>query len=117
MVISKYLDSVEGTDQELMLLNGIVKLTEEEDIADLMKTPGVGAIFCALAALGNSESIAEFKRTEHYDVIKDWGITVFNLEKGYFSIHPGPKHMKIFFAVTAVVGAGMLLWKLRRKYK
>ena len=117
MTISKFLDSVEGTEKEPMLFNGMVKLTEEESIAKLMDMPGVGSIFNALAILGRSESIAEFRETEHYNVIKDWSITVFDLENGNVSIYPGPKHLKKFFTVVAIAGTGLLLWKLHRKYK
>jgi len=117
MVISKYLDSVEGTEKEAMLISGMVKLTEEEAIIQLMDKPGVGKIFTALAALGNSECIADFKQTEHYGNIKDWNITVFDLEKGFISINPGPKHLKMAFTVAAIAGAGLFLWKFLKKNK
>ena len=117
MVISKYLDSIEGTDKEPMLLKGMVELTKQEVILQLMDKPGVGVIFNALAVLGNSESIADFRRTEHYMYIKDWGITVFDLETGAVSIYPGPKHLKRVGIVAAIAGAGLLLWKLRKKHK
>ena len=117
MVISKYLNTVEGTEKEAKLISGMLKLSEEEGVAQLMDKPVVGKIFTALDVLGKSESIAEFKQTEHYDNIKDFSIIEFDLEKGFFSIHPGPKHLKKMLAVAAVVGAGILLWKLRRKCK
>jgi len=117
MTIAKYLDSIDGTDKEPILFKGMGKLTKEEGIAALMDKPGVGDLFCALAELGNSESIAEFKQTVHYDAIKDWGISVFDLEKGSISIYPGPKHLKKFFTVVAIAGAGIYLWKLHKKHK
>ena len=117
MVISKYLDSIEGTDNEAGLLKGMVSLTEQEAIAMLMDKPGIGDIFKSLAALGKSESIADFKQTEQYNVIKDWGITVYDIEKGMVSIYPGPKHLKRAFAFAAIVGAGVLLLKMYCKYK
>ena len=117
MVISKYLDSIEGTEHEPTLQEGLVKLLENEDVAQLLDKPAIGKIFRALAALASAESIAEFRGTEYYDNIKDWGITVLDLEKGHISIHPGPKHMKKFFAVIAIVGCGLMLFKLYRKYR
>jgi len=117
LTIAKYLDSIEGTDKEPILFKGMDKLTKEESIAMLMDKPGVGDIFCALAELGSSESIADFKQTEYYNAIKDWGISVYDLEKGNISIYPGPKHLKKFFTVVAIAGAGFFLWKLHKKYK
>jgi len=115
MVISKYLDSIEGTKEEPMLIRGMVELTKQEAILQLMDKPGVGVIFNALAALGNSESIADFRQTEHYMHTKDWGITVFDFEKGFVSIYPGPKHLKRVGIAAAIVGVVLLLWKLRKK--
>ena len=117
MTIAKYLDSIEGTDKEPILFKGMVKLTEEESIAALMDKPGVGDIFTALAELGSSKSIADFRQTQHFNAIKDWGISVYDLEKGNISVYPGPKHLKRFFTVVAIAGAGVLLWKLHKKHK
>jgi len=117
MVISKYLDSIEGTEDEQKLLNATLKLSEEEGISELYDKPFVGKIFTALNVLGKSESIADFKQTKHYDNIKDLGISVFDLEKGFFSIYPGPKHIKGICAVAGIVGAGLLLLKLRKLCK
>lgn len=112
MVISKYLDSVEGTEEEQKLIDGMCKLMEEEAVRQLMTQPVVGKIFTAVDVLGKCESIAEFKETEHYNKIKDWGISVHDIEQGYFSIYPGPKHMKKICAVAGIIGAGLLLLKL-----
>ena len=117
MIVSKYLDSIEGTEQEALLQKGLADITKDEDVAKLFNMPLVGKLLHAIVALGSSESIKEFKETEHYTHIKDWGITVFDLEKGYISIHPGPKHLKKIFAVLAIAGAGLLLLKLRKKNK
>lgn len=113
MVISKYLDTIEGTEKEPILLNCFDDLKGDKDIEKLLTAPIIGKLLGGLIALSNSESIEAFRRTEHYDNIKDWNIMVFNLEKGYVSIHPGPKHIKKFF----VVAAGVLLLKLRCKHK
>lgn len=117
MIVSKYLDSIEGTEKELMLINSMVELAKDEDVAKVLDLPIVGKVLSALVALGSSESIADFKQSNHYDALKDWSITVFDLEKGYVSIHPGPKHLKKIFTVAAIAGAGILLLKLRKKYK
>ena len=117
MKISAYLSSIEGTENEPLFKSKILDLIEEDGISQLLDKPGVGKIFTALAVLGESESIEEFRQTKHYDNIKDWGIKVFDLEKGYFSIHPGLMHIAKFFAFAAVVGIGICLWRRRRKRK
>jgi len=120
MVVSTYLDSIEGTEQEQQLLDGMVKLTAEQAIVDMMNAPGVGKIFTALDVLGKSESIAEFKETVHYNNVKDWGIQVIDIEKGYISIYPGPKHIRKICIVAGVIGGvllGLKLSKLFKKYE
>jgi len=117
MKVSDYLDSIEGTEKEPVFLKGLDEMTKNEDIAKALNTPIAGKLLTALVALGDSESIEAFKQTEHYEIIKEWGITVFDLEKGYISIHPGPKHLKRILAVAAVAGAGLLLLKLYKKHK
>ena len=115
MRIADYLDSIEGTEQEAALIKSFAELANDEDVAQALSLPVVGKILSAIAALGDSESIADFKLTGHYENIKEWGISVFDLEKGYCSIHPGPNHLKKVFTVMAVAGAGLLLFKLLRK--
>ncbi|MCL2400836.1 MAG: hypothetical protein FWC91_13965 [Defluviitaleaceae bacterium] len=117
MLVSMYLDSIEGTEQESVFLNHFVELAEDEDVAKVLHLPVVGKLLKALVSLGSVGNIATFKQTEHYKDIKDWGITVFDLEKGYISIHPGSKQLKKILAVAAIVWAGILLLKLRKKYK
>ena len=118
MLVSKYLDSVEGTEKELVFLNSFAELTEDKDVAKLLDKPIIGKLLSALIALKSSESIGAFRQTEHYKNIKDWGITVFNLEKGYISIHPGPKHIKKILAVMAIACVGLYFLKLsKNKHK
>ena len=122
MKISDYFNKIEGTDDEEILLSGFAELADElvsdEDAAVIFTLPVVGKLFNAIVALGGSDSLESFRRqTEHYDNIKEWGITVFNLEKGLVSIHPGPKHMKIIFIAAAIIVGGVLLVKCRRKCK
>ena len=112
MLVSKYLDSIEGTEKEPVFLNSFAELTEDKDVAKLLDKPIIGKLLSALIALRCSDSIEAYKQTEHYENIKDWGITVFNLEKGYISIHPGPKHIKKLFTVMAIACVGVYLMKL-----
>ena len=114
MLISKYLDSIEGTEKEPVFLNSFAELSEDKDVAKLLDKPIIGKLLRALVALRSSDSIEAFRNTEHYENIKDWGITVFNLEKGYISIHPGPKHIKKILSVVAIACVGLYLLKLRK---
>jgi len=116
MVISKYLDSIEGTEQEQQFIQCMSNFFEMEGVSELLDKPGIGKIFTALDVLGKSESVTEFKETEHYNNIKNWGISVFDLEKGMFSVYPGPKHIKGICTVAGVIGAGLLLFKLCKSY-
>jgi len=117
MVVSAYLESIKGTETEPLFIKGLSEMMKDEDIAKAFEVPVAGKIVKAMCVLGESESIEDFMQTEHYQKIKDWGIIVIDAEKGYVSIHPGPKHLKWICAVTAVaVGAGLCL-KLRKKYK
>ena len=117
MIVSDFLDSIEGTEQESIFLNNFVELVEDKDVIKLLNSPFIGKLLSVLVALGRSESIEAFRETEHYNNIKDWGIKVFDLEKGYISIHPGPKHLKRLLAALAIAGTGLLLMKIIRKYK
>ena len=117
MVVSDYLHSIKGTETEPIFIKGMSEMMKDEDIAKAFEVPVAGKIVKAMCVLGESESIEAFIQTEHYQNIKDWGIIVMDAEKGYVSLHPGPKHLKWIFAVTAVaVGAGLYL-KLRKKHK
>jgi len=117
MLISDFLDSIEGTEQEAVFLGNFVELTTDEDVKALLDKPVIGKLLGALVALGNSHSVGEFRQTEYYDGIKDWGITVFDLEKGMYSIHPGPKHLRVVFGVIAAVGIGFIAYRLFRRYR
>ena len=117
MKISAYLSSIEGTENETLFKSKMLDLTKEDGISQLLDKPGIGKIFTALAVLGESEGINEFRQTEHYGNIKDWSIKVIDLEKGYISIYPGPVHVAKFLAFTAVIGIGICLWRRKRKRK
>jgi len=115
MIVSDYLDSIEGTEQEAVLLKAFTELTEDKDIAKVFGLPIVGKLIKALVVLGSSESIDAFRQTEHYMNIKDWGITVFDLEKGYISIHPGLQHRKKIFIAAIAIGIGIYLIRRCKK--
>ena len=118
MKVSEYFDSIEGTEQERVFLEKFAGMDELQDLKKLTKIPLIGKMLKALAALSESGSIADYKTTDNYAHIKDWDIVVRNLEKGDFTIQPGPeqrkKIFKVFIAVSLVVAFIVVLAKLRR---
>jgi hypothetical protein len=88
----------------------------KEGFGQASKIPFVGKLMKALVALGELESIEEFKQSEHYESIQGYNISGVNLEKGYFNITPGKEQrMKIVKALAPVVAVLILLLWLCRK--
>ena len=107
MLLTEYLDTIENTEQEQLFLE---KLSEiKEHLGQAAKAPFVGKMMRALVALGEVESIEEFKQSEHYESIKGLNITVSDLEKGHFSIHPGREQLTKMAKISAVVAVVILL--------
>ena len=115
MKISAYLSSIEGTEQEPLFKSKMLDLTKQDGISQLLDKPGIGKMFTALNVLGESESIEDFRQTKYYGYIKDWGIKVYDLERGYFTILPGPKHIALSIAIAAAVGIGVCLWMRKKR--
>ena len=113
MLLTEYLDTIENTEQEQLFLQ---KLSEiKNDLAQAAKVPFVGKMLRALVALGEVESIEEFRQSGHYENIKGFDITVSDLEKGHFSIHPGREQLTKAAKIAAIVFAAALLLCLCRR--
>jgi len=117
MLVSDYFDSIENTEDEAVFLSGLYSLLEKdiEDIRKAENIPIIGKLIKAMLALSKSESIHEFRQSEHYVSIKDWSIKVYDLEKGYINFYPGPKHLKKIFTVIAIVIGIICIIKLCKK--
>jgi len=115
MKFADYLDLVENTEDEQLLLKNAAEI--RDDIAKVTWIPIVGKILTALIVLGECENIAEFRQSEQYDVIKDWNIEVSDIKKGHFSLYPSDAHLQIIKTVIIVVGAVLTLLWLRRKLR
>ena len=113
MIFSEYLDSIESTPNEQLLIQKLADM--EGDLSQAKNVPFVGKVIAAMIELGKAQSIADFRQTAHYDNIKNWNITVTDLEKGQFSINPGPEHTRWLIGVFGVVAAIIVLWCLCRK--
>jgi len=113
MLLTEYLDTIEGTEQEQLFLQKLADLKNE--FAQATKVPFVGKLIRALVAFGDCESIEEFKQSEHYANIQGYNIAVMDLEKGFFSIHPGKEQLTKMAIFSAIAAALILLFVLCRK--
>jgi len=110
MLLTEYLDTIENTEKEQEFLRALSDIRQELQAG--AKIPFIGKPIRALAAIGECESIEEFKQSEHYENITGFDITVSNLEKGHFSIYPGSAQRKKMAKVLAIVIAALLLLRL-----
>jgi hypothetical protein len=124
MKFSDYCSMIENTEKEqefFKFLKENDNMNEVKHILEGKKSiPIVGKVISALLALASSESIAEFRQSEHYDNLKDWNLN-FDPEKGSFVLNPGKeqaaKAAKIIFAIIAVIGLLVLCKKYCRRKK
>jgi len=112
MLFSEYLDTIEGTEDEARLFEQID--TFKDEIAQGANIPVVGKIVAAILALREFNSVAEFRQSDHYQHVAGWYCTI-DLDKGIFSLQPGPKFWKKVSIVCGIVSAGLLaLWVWRK---
>ena len=117
MRFSEYCETAENTEQEQQLLQFMKqdKMKDaEKAFGKLTRIPIIGKLFSAVIALGNYESIAEYKRSEHYDNIKNWNFVI-DYDKNSMSIGPTDEQKKKAMKVLAVVGAVIALIVVARK--
>ena len=119
MYVWEYLINVEDTADEQTLLRVLRETMCGEAYEGIMKAarvPVIGKILKALIALGESDSIAEFRQTEHYENIKFWNIKVVDLEKGHFQIQPSVEQWIKFGKITAVIVGfvAFLMWLCKK---
>ncbi|MDR2166838.1 MAG: hypothetical protein LBE35_03170 [Clostridiales bacterium] len=115
MLLTEYLDSIQGTEQEAEFLEKMAGLKVHFERAARM--PFVGKFIMALAAIGDSQSIEDFEQSEHYETIQGWVIKV-DPDTGFFSINPGPAQMKKFLLILVGIGLGIfLLWRCIKRLR
>jgi len=122
MKFSEYCDMVENTEQEQQLfefMRNDSNMQEAWTVMEKMQTmPVIGKIITALGELGDAESIAAFRQTEHYPHIMNFEFN-FDPDKGDFSLAPSVEQQKIMKMVFAAIVAGIVLLvvccKLRRR--
>ena len=118
MRFSQFCDMAENTEQEQQLLQ-FLKQDDMEQVekvfAKMTRVPIIGKLFAAVIALGNYDSIAAFKQSEHYHNIKNWNFAV-NFEKKSMFITPNEEQRKKALKIFAVFGAVITLIVICRKF-
>ncbi|MCL2665271.1 MAG: hypothetical protein FWE82_06635 [Defluviitaleaceae bacterium] len=111
MTFSQYCDAVENTEQEEKLL----QFFEQDKMKQVKKAflkmariPIAGKIFAAVSAMDKCESIAAFKRTEHYANIKDMNFAV-DFEKNSLTLSPNDAQKKKALKIAAIAGGVLAL--------
>ena len=118
MRFSQFCEQAEGTEQEQQLLQFFKQDGMKEAEAVFLKMariPFIGKLFAALAALGDYDSIAEFRQSEHYQNLKDWNFSVnFKKKSLYITLNDEQKKkaMKILAISSAVITLVVLCRKL-----
>ena len=107
MLLTDYLLSIVGTEEEQVFLRELSKL--KDDFAEVTTVPVVGDLFAALVALCDGGNLETFAQTPHFASLEGFNITVKDLEKGHFSIYPGTAMLKKAALFLGAVFAGILL--------
>jgi len=110
----------ENTEQEQQLLQFLKQddMKEAEQVfAKMAGLPVVGKLFAALVALGDYESIAAFRRSEHYHNLKDWNFAI-DFDKNSLYITPNStqiiKAIRVLAIISAVISLMLVLRRVRR---
>ena len=117
MRFSQFCDIAENTEQEQQLLKFLKqdKMKQAEKVfTKLTRVPIFGSLFAALIALGNYESIAAYKQSEHYRHIKDWNFKI-DFHKNSLSISPNDEQKKKAQRFLAITGSVIVLIIICRK--
>ena len=114
MKFSDYMDSVENTEQEDLLRQKLQDV--KEFMEKIPNIPIIGKMLKALVAYGDSDGIEEFRQSAHYDNIKDWNISVPEIEKGNVSIQPGfAQWLKIINFIIIVCVCVSIYKRIKKK--
>jgi len=114
---SQFCDLAENTEQEQQLLQFLKQddmKQVEKVFTKLTRVPIIGKLLAAVIALGNYESIAAFKQSEHYQNIKNWNFSI-NFDKKSLIISPNDVQIKKALKVLAIIGTVITLIMVCRK--
>jgi len=112
MLITEYLHSIENTEQEQEFLQQLAEL--KQYFVGAANVPFAGEKIRALIALGDSDSIGEFKQTEFFARLEGWNISFH--PGGGFSIYPGKDEMlKAAVFIGCIIAAVIILKRIFRR--
>ena len=118
MTFAEYCDSVENTEKEQEFFE-YLKSDEMQEagqaFAKLEKIPFVGKIFAALNALDEYPTLAEYRQSKHYQVIKDFEFE-FDAAEGKFNMHPNDKQARKAGIIVLLIIAAIAAIILCRKF-
>jgi len=115
MKFSTYLESTDNAEQQKRLQEKIIDL--KEHLEKGAKIPVLGKYVSDLMAYAECESIEDFKKSDHFDRLKDWEIETQELEDGDFgfSFTPGKEQMAKASKIVGMVVGGLILLCLLKK--
>lgn len=117
MKFSQFCETAENTEQEQQLLellkDGELKKAEEV-LEKMTNVPVIGKLCAAVIALINTESIAEFRQSSHYQHLMDMEFS-FDFDKRSFYITPSDVQKKQIKKTLTVIGGGIALLLIYRK--
>ena len=111
MKFSELCDMAENTEQEQQLLqyfrqDGMEDV--EQVFAKLARIPILGKIFTALIAMGDCESIAQFRRTRHYRSLMNWDFDI-DFEQRNLQINASDEQKQKIMKIATAISAGIAL--------
>ena len=118
MKFSQFCDKAENTEQEQQLLQFLKQddmEPAEKVFTKLARAPVVGKLFAAVTALGEYDSIAAFKQSEHFQHIKNWNFAI-DFDKKSMFITPNETQIRKALKVFAIIGAVVALIVICRKH-
>ena len=126
MKFSEFCDMAENTEKEAQLFqyfkdseffNESGEVTLKGAAAKLKSIPLLGKILAAVIALAESESIAEFRQTEHYGYIKNWNLSFDpDGESEHFALSPSSEQIQKIVKIIAIASTVITLLLLCRKF-
>ena len=113
MKLSKYLDSIQNTENEELFLQKLSDINK--DLVKATGVPFIGKKIHSVITLGNAKSIGDFKQTHHFEVIKDWSIYVPDLKNGQIYLNYFPTEAKILLSIFVIAAVVMTVLRILKK--
>ena len=119
MTFAEWCERAENTEEEIRFFEFLQQdhmQNLEQVFNKLQRLPAVGKFFAAMNALDEYQTLAEYRQSKHYELIKDWEFE-FDADKGTFNLNANPAHVKKFLKAVAIIAAVIGIIILYRKCK